>query len=623
MPLSEAQSAVVRSCLEQILASPVFSKAKRQRAFLRFVVENTISGQLDALKEYQIGLSVYERGSSYDTRSDPIVRVEASRLRSKILEYYDSYGRQDEVRIELPKGTYVATFHWSGQPVAKQEASSAAPPRGGFLRAIRLPVSLRWIGLLAACIALAGLVFLYRSRFAPAVPDSRMPRSIAILPFRDFSKQSGISELGDSIAEALSEELSRVEGLSVAGRTSTRRLRDRKADLKVLGSQLNVGAVLEGSIQSEGTELRVRARLIDVASGYQLWSGTFDRSGAQVFAVQDEIARAIASTLRLELDRKSEPQEARTSPSRLAAHDLFLKGRELHRRGDSKLLVEARRIHLEAVKTDPSYPLAHSGLAHIDITIIADGLRPASELRGEVVSSIERALALDPGLSDAFSARVRLARDIDTDWRTVENTCRDVTRLFPNAASIRANCGTAYSLLGKFDQAESELRAAIRLDPLWFGGMDGLASMLYLAGRRDEALRQVEELMRVDPLFLGAHRTYARVLAGSGRLQQAKQFLEQKLISAPDSRELWSLLGFVRGRQNDKKGALECLAKLGPRPLEVEQALIWAGIGDVDRAAAHLERALEQQETAALEILVDPAIPLGSHTRRLRDKVKL
>ncbi len=226
-------------------------------------------------------------------------------------------------------------------------------------------------------------------------------------------------------------------------------------------------------------------------------------------------------------------------------------------------------------------------------------------------------------MSDAFSARVRLARDIDADWRTVETTCRDVTRLFPNAASIRANCGAAYSLLGRFDQAESELRAAIRLDPLWFGGMDGLAWMLYLSGRRDEALRQVEELMRVDPLFVGANRTYARVLAGSGRFLEAKRFLEDKLKASPDSLDLWAQLGYVRGRLNDRKGALECLSKLGPQPSEVNHALVWAGVGDLDRAAAHLERALDRQEPAALEILVDPAIPLGAHTRRLREKAKL
>ncbi len=623
MSLSDPQSVIVLECLGRLLTSPIFQRAPRQSAFLKYVVEQTIAKDLESLKEYQIGLRVYERGPAYDTRSDPIVRVEASRLRSKLLEYYDSQGREDAVRIMLPKGTYVAAFEWSvGQPEATQ-AVAAAPPPTSASGTPGAAVHRVWLGLGLAALLISALVWLFWTRIRPADPGSTMPRSIAILPFRDFSSTSGGSEVGDSLAEALSEELSRVEGLSVAGRTSTLRIREQTADMQTLGRRLNVGAVLEGSIQSSGRDVRVRARLIDVATGFQLWSGTFDRSSLRIFAVQDEIARAIASTLKLQLGRRRESQEALTAPNRLAARDLFMKARQLHRRGDPSLLMQARDIHLQAVKTDPAYPLAHSGLAHIDITIVSDGLKPAAELRGEIVSSIQRALAIDPGLSDAFSARVRLARDVDADWRTVETTCRDVTRLFPNAASIRANCGTAYSLLGRFDEAERELRAAIRLDPLWFGGMDGLAWMLYFSGRRDEALRQVEELMRVDPLFVGANRTYARILTGSGRLIQAKVFLEEKLKLSPDSRDLWAQLGYVRGRLNDRQGALACLSSLRPRPSEVEHALVWAGLGDADRAAAHLERALDRQDPAAVEILVDPAIPLGAHTRRLRERAKL
>jgi TolB-like protein len=471
------------------------------------------------------------------------------------------------------------------------------------------------IGIVAAGIWLA------RDRSAELVAG--MPRSIAILPFRNLSGGSSNSELCDALVESLTEELSRVEGLRVAGRTSTLRLSDRNTDLNALARQLNVGAVLEGSVQSAGQQIRVRARLSDVSSGFQLWSGTFDRSSAEAFTVQDEIARAIATTLRLQLGRRREDPAVLSSPARRLAHDLYTKGRQLHRRGDAALLPDAREFHLRSVQADPSYPLAHSGLAHIDITIMSEGLRPMSELRPEAVQAMERALALDSGLSDAYSARIRLARDIDADWRIVESTCRDVTRLFPNAASIRGNCGAAYSILGRFPEAEAELRASVRLDPLWFGGLDGLARMLYLSGRTEEALRQAEETMRVIPDFRGVRRSYAWFLAGSGRLAQARDYLKKELDAAPESPELWALLGYVRGKLNDKPGARECLARLGARPLEVDQSLIWLGLGDIDRAVAHLEQGLERRENAAMEMLVDPGLHLGHHQRRLRAKVGL
>jgi serine/threonine-protein kinase len=450
-----------------------------------------------------------------------------------------------------------------------------------------------------------------------------MPRSIAILPFRDLTGTSGGREICDALAESLTEELSRAEGLLVAGRTSTMRLSDRTTDLQALGRQLNVGAVLEGSVQSSGAQVRVRARLFDVVSGFQLWSATFDRTSVEVFAVQDEIVRAIATTLRIQLGRVREDPAAKSSAARRTAQELFNKGRQLHRRADPAVLLEARALHMRAVEADPRYPLGHSGLAHINITVMSEGLRAPAELRPETVLAIERALSLDPGLSDAYSARVRLARDIDMDWRAVETTCRDVTRLFPNAASIRGNCGMAFAIMGRFPEAEAELRACARLDPLWPSGLDNLAWMLYLAGRGDEALRQVEEVMRIDPTFRGSRRTYSRILLGSGKFDQARKYLEGEISRDPGSTELIALLGYTFGRLNDKAAARRCLDRIGPRPQEVELALIWLGLNDTTRAAAHLERALDKHETMALDVLVDPAMQMRPQTARLRAKVGL
>src|SRR3989442_213167 len=192
--------------------------------FLRFTVERAVCGQPDQLKEYVIGVEVFDRNASYDPRVDPIVRVEARRLRSKLKSYYDTEGSDDELIIEFPKGTYAPVFRSRGV------APDPPPP-------------------LAA---------------SPA-------RAIAVLPFSNLSSEPDTEYFSDGLTEELIHGLTKVGGLMVVAWNSAARLKGQSYDVCEIGRQLNVSTVLVGSVRTSAERLRVMAQLIDTSSGQYLW----------------------------------------------------------------------------------------------------------------------------------------------------------------------------------------------------------------------------------------------------------------------------------------------------------------------------------------------------------------
>src|SRR5262245_61822593 len=231
----------VRTQLGRILASPQFAQSDRLSRFLRLVVESAHKG--DALKEYRIGVEVFDRGRDFDPRTDPIVRVQAAKLRSKLLEYYSAGGASDPLVISVPKGGYAAAIRAS---VPLEAAAPAAPP--------------------AASISA-------RSR-------------VAVLPFASMSSDQENEHFSDGLTEELINRLAQVPTLQVVARTSAFRFKNRAEDIREVGALLNVGAVVEGSVRRAGEQIRVTAQLIDVTTGYHLFSRTYQREFRDVFALQ-------------------------------------------------------------------------------------------------------------------------------------------------------------------------------------------------------------------------------------------------------------------------------------------------------------------------------------------------
>src|SRR5262245_32553881 len=247
--------ATVRWQLERVLGSELFTRAPRMSRFLRFVVEETLEDRGSQLKEYLIGVEVFDRQDSYDPRADPVVRSEARRLRSKLLEYYEQEGKKDLVRIQLPKGSYAAVF----------EASAATVGARGVRLAAR-----------------AG---------------SNEPPSIAVLPFLSLSPSPDDDYLSDGLTEEIIHILGRVGCMSVVARTSVFQYKGKAYDVRQIGQQLHVGLLLEGSVRRFNERLRITTHLIEANEGFSLWSETYDRNMADVLAVQKELSSSIVATL--------------------------------------------------------------------------------------------------------------------------------------------------------------------------------------------------------------------------------------------------------------------------------------------------------------------------------------
>jgi adenylate cyclase len=255
----------VQQQLHRIVRSGIFSRSKELCRFLQFAVEQKLRNRSVRLKEYLIGVTVFERGEAFNPGTDPIVRVQARRLRSKLSLYYETEGLADSVVIELPCGGYVPVFRF-------QTAAAPEPVR------------------------------------MPGMPDYKpveTRRSVVVLPFVNIGPDEN-DRFSDGLTEELIHVLSKTTDLRVVARTSAFHFKGKTDDIRSIGERLGVDALVEGSVRSDGNRLRVSAGLIDVADGGLLWSGVYEQSADEMFAVQEDNSAQIAKKIEEHLVRKPE-----------------------------------------------------------------------------------------------------------------------------------------------------------------------------------------------------------------------------------------------------------------------------------------------------------------------------
>jgi len=312
----------VRAAVDRVAASRVFSDSQRMARFLRFAVEETLQGNGARLKEIVIGAEVFDRGADYDPRLDPIVRVEARRLRAKLLTYYEGEGKNDELIIEFPKGTYQPVFQ-ARTPSTLVQAEAHAPTT----RAVAAD-----------------------------------PSTIAILPFTNLDPEADQKYFSDGLTEELIHALTRIPELRVIAWNTASHFRANE-DVGNIRSKLGVAYVLRGAIRRTGQRLRVTAQLIDTATGQYLWSETYNREVLDVFTIQEQIATVIVSALQLRLGDASRIEHNGQPQRSLECYNLCLKGRYHANERTPDGLKRAAICYQQAVAVDGSSALAYAGLA--------------------------------------------------------------------------------------------------------------------------------------------------------------------------------------------------------------------------------------------------------------------
>jgi TolB-like protein len=304
-PAAEA----IRSHVERVLASPQFSGTPRLAGFLAFVVNTTLAGDAEQIKESLIAVEVYGRRPDYNPQVDSTVRVEAGRLRARLRQYYDGPGEDEAVRIELPKGAYVPVF----RECRRSEARAATPGRPVPRNAVRWS----WLLLPAASIATVA-TFLSCS----AARDRGAIESLAVLPFANLSDDRSTGHLSDALTEELTTLLARDTRARVTARTITARYKNAAADVDRIGRDHGVQAVLEGTVRRDGDRIVVTTLLIDTRNGYHLWADRYVRSAA---AAQTDLAAAVVSNVRPVIHgraRRPQADSGTTPPYRWAQNML-------------------------------------------------------------------------------------------------------------------------------------------------------------------------------------------------------------------------------------------------------------------------------------------------------------
>ncbi len=553
MPPVESEGQVARRQLERVLLSPGFARNERMSRFLRFVVERHLEGRDGELKESLIAIEVFGRAPGYDSKKDPIVRTEASRLRARLSEYYSGEGKGDSLSIELPKGGYVPLLRAAaGEPVGE------APPRRGLPRVIAA----------AAVCVLVALAAAAWWRFHKSEPIG-----IAVLPLENLSHNPADDYLADGLTDELIRNLSLIDGLAPRSRTSSFAFKGKPRNIREVGKELAADYILEGSVLLAGQQLRINAQLIRVRDDFPIWSGKFDREATDIFAIQDEISLGIVNILRLSLGRGRRRYE-----TSVEAYGLYLRGRALQSNGGLPFYRQAIQLFEGAIAKDESFAPAYAAAASAygETNWLDDREDALTKMR----AAAERAIQLDPLLAEAHEARaVAYARD--GKWEESEKSFLEAVRLDRNQSTTRAHFAMDLLLvLGRTDEALRQFRLAERSDPLSPELQSFLAYGLTLARRYDEAATYCEKL---PADYRGKPECLGRARLGQGRIGEALQVL------APlRNRGNRGYLGYAYARAGRRDDAEELVTEIAPNPFN--EALVFAGLGDRNRTLEALDR---------------------------------
>jgi TolB-like protein/Tfp pilus assembly protein PilF len=575
-------AAAVRGQLEKVLVSEAFARADRMSRFLRFIVEETLQGRGAQLKEYLIGVEVFDREGSYDPRTDPVVRGEARRLRSKLMEYYEQEGRQDPVRIHLPKGSYAAVFEASAAGRAEEQT---------------VPITTR-----------------------PAPADSK---SIAVLPFLNLSPNPENEYFSDGLTEEIIHALGKVNGMSVVARTSVFQYKGKAYDVRQIGEQLHVRTVLEGSVRKSGERLRVTAQLVNATDGYHLWSETYDRSMVDIFAIQEELSSAIVTTLRQYWPGPAELPPVRRPSSNLEAYHVYLKGRFYLQKRTEEGIRRGIEFFEQAIKMEPGFADAYAGLAECFSLLTHKGLEMPRNVMPKAKSAALKAIALDDRVSEAHIALGFVRSTYDWEWEEAEQHYLQAlqTESHAKAEAHHWYASDFLTPLGRLDEALYHIQQAQFLDPLSHLANSSLGFVRIVRREYDLAIDHYRKCLELEPDYYHFHTLLGRAFAQKGDLDQALKCFERGREFSGDLPYVRGILAHcyaLMGKKQEAESLLAELLKLSKQRYvsSMTLALVYIGLGRFEEALQCIEKAYQVMEGPLVLLNVYPTYdPIRSHPR--------
>jgi TolB-like protein/DNA-binding winged helix-turn-helix (wHTH) protein/Tfp pilus assembly protein PilF len=473
-------------------------------------------------------------------------------------------------------------------------------------------------GSVMACLAilLAANFGGLRSRIASRWRAAPQISALAVIPLENLSKDPEQEYFADGITDALITDLAKISDFRVTSRTSIMRYKGARKSIRDIGRELNVDAVVEGTVTRSGNRVRITAQLIQVSTDMHLWAETYERDLSEILSVQNEVATDIARSVSTLVRPLGQPQ--RVNPE---AYGSYLKGRYFFYQYTSLGWQQAIDNFNRAIESDRNFAPAYSGLAHVYIVAGAYGAIPSREALPRGKAAAAQALELDDNLASAHYALATAYAWYDWDWASAEKEFRRALELDPNDALGRNWYGGYLSLRGRHDEAVDEHERARELEPYSLIINANLARSLYWARRYDEAIQQARKTLQMDPRFGVALFWLEGSLRHKSLFQDAVAL--RLAISTPERarsiQDTFSKAGFqgiLRGEGEEFKNSGNL----------IEAARCFAQIGEKEEALSLLEQCYQNRCSSMATLKAEPDFDvLGSEARfqRLLEKLRL
>jgi TolB-like protein len=553
--VNDVSSDSIRSELERIVASKAFRQVDRLQRFLAFIVEETLAGRGDRLKEYLVGVDVFGKDVNFDPRMDPIVRVQARRLRMRLASYYQNEGHADPVIIELPKGGYAPIFKAAGTTPAKKPLSTALFNRN----------------------------------------------TVLVLPFADHSSGSDMGYFCEGLSQEINHALSKIPSLVLLSP-------QKNFESAEQAGSSGAGLIVSGSVRRSRDVLRITTNLTDAVRSCYLWSDSIDRRIDDLFAVQEEVAKAISHTLKSELSGGEDGLGGKHPVRNLAAHNLYLQGRYHLSQRTEQGLRKALDFFDRAIAEDPQYAQAYSGLADAHALLSHYGVAPPSEVWTKVATASTSAVLLDEDSAEAHTSLAHLKAAQDWDWIGAEQEFLRAIKLNPRYSTAHHwYAMSCLAPLGRLTEALEELLLAQALDPISSIVARDIAVIHYYQREYDLALDQCDHTIEQNPHFSLAYWTLGLVQEQRGDFEEAIAAFQRAIQLSPPSPRILGALGRTLARAGREDEAIQIMKELDELSLKREEE------GFERLAKAYADRCFE-----VITIKVDPRLEKESKDPRFQ-----
>ncbi len=565
-----------RDQLARILASETFQQSDKLKRFLIFVVNETLAGRQDALKEYVIGVHVFRKEETFDPRTDPIVRVQARRLRAKLARYYRDEGRGDALIVDLPKGGYVPLLRPRDVPALKRSMGTVLASRN----------------------------------------------TIIVERFADHSRTKGLGYFCDAVLDELIHRLARLPGVRIFASAATG-----------TGPESEDGhgaaaVIVRGSVRQSGARIRATVHLVDAPSGRYIWSEAVDSTEADVLDAQERIAASVIEKLEPDWRKGRGIGTAGAPVQNLAAQNLYLQGRYHLNQRTEEGLRKSVEFFDKALAEGAEFALAHSGLADAYSLLAHYGVLTPTDAWPKAAAAATTAVILDDRSAEAHTSLALVKATQELDWKGAEREFLRAISLDPGHATARHWYGASVlAPLGRLDEALDELLAAQALDPVSSIVARDIAVIYFYRRDFDTALEYCDHTVELNPHFAPAYWMLGVIQEQRRDFDEAAAAFQRAVHLLPNSPRMYGALGRTLALAGRRKQALEMLTQLETFATQryvspMDFAWTHLALGDDKAGFRWLARACADRCFELFALKVDPRFDPYRSDSRFRQIVK-